>query len=149
MPASSKKARLDSEDYSRKGYRQSGKSSVGKAIKLKQKSNSNTGLSGETKDPFQRLDDVAISQIFQYLSPKNTETVRRVSKHWKSISEFFCGRGLFQQHYKHVEPMIDRCTTREASNLLFRRTRKYIVLDLNPSSKFRSRHYLLTAMVNG
>ena len=127
------------------------KSLVSKSDKRKYRSKCKSSRSPSTcgRDPFQYLDDVVVSCIIEHLSPEDTETIRRVSKYWKATSEFCCGRSLFQQHFSHPEPMVNRCTTREASNLLFRRTRKYIIIFLNSLSNVRSRHHWLTATVNG
>ena len=127
------------------------KSMVSKSDKQKYRSKCKSSGSPSTcaRDPFQYLDDVVISCIIEHLSLKDTETIRRVSKYWKATSEFCCGRSLFQQHFSHPEPMVDRCTTREASNLLFRRTRKYIIIFFKSLSNVRSRHHLLTTTVGG
>ena len=152
MPVSSKRTRPDRSDNSRKRRRQAAPVKSSRlsesedssyvppkglrdantlvSISEKQKYRSKCKSSGVpstcARDPFQYLDDVVVSGIIEYLSLEDTEVIRRVSKYWKATSEFYCGRNFFKKHYSHPEPMLDRCTTREASNLLFRRTRKYI-----------------------
>lgn len=49
------------------------------------------------RDPFQHLNDDEIHQVVSYLDPKDTESMRRVSKFWKITSEYYCTKSVLKQ----------------------------------------------------
>ena len=77
------------------------------------------------RDPFHTLSDDEVSLIIALLPAKDTETLRRVSKLWKRSSEYHCGKSALLKYFPWAIAKADRCETRGAANLQFRRCRMY------------------------
>ena len=77
------------------------------------------------RDPFHTLGDDEVHLIIALLPEGDTETLRRVSKLWKASSEYHCGKGALMRHFPWATAKANRCETREAANLQFRRCCTY------------------------
>ena len=77
------------------------------------------------RDPFHTLDDDVVYQIISLLPAKDTETLRRVSKLWRSSSEYHCGKVALLKQFPWAKPEIDMSATQEDLNLLYRRHCSY------------------------
>ena len=77
------------------------------------------------RDPFHTLSDDEVSLIIALLPVRDTETLRRVSKLWKASSEYHCGKSALLKHFPWAIAKAEKCETREAANLQFRRCRSY------------------------
>ena len=77
------------------------------------------------KDPMQALNDDLIALIILDLNPADTESMRRVSKLWKAVSEHHCGNGLLLKHFPSANPIHGSNISREQANLCYRRKGKY------------------------
>ena len=73
------------------------------------------------RDPFQHLNDDEIQQIICYLSAKDTEIMRRVSKFWKATSEYHCGKSVLLQHLPWAASHDLNSWSNEEINLYYRR----------------------------
>ena len=78
-----------------------------------------------TKDPFECLGDDVVGIIITHLPAITTEILRRVSKHWKLLSEYHNGNEALQRYFGHVEQRKPEYTNREEANLRFRRRCKF------------------------
>ena len=79
----------------------------------------------DLRDPFDALGDDEVFLIIALLPAKDTETLRRVSKLWKDKSESHCGTSALRTHFPWAISKADKCETKKAANLLFRRCRVY------------------------
>ena len=77
------------------------------------------------KDPMAMLHDDVIALIIHELAPTDTETMRRVSKLWKAMSEHHCGNGFLLRHFPSANSIHGNSLSREQANLSYRRRRKY------------------------
>lgn len=73
------------------------------------------------RDPFSVLDDDAVFLIIDQVSPRDTETLRRVSKLWKASSEAHCGRNALMKHFPLAAANLEERGSRAEENLRFRR----------------------------
>lgn len=74
-------------------------------------------------DPFDVFDADIVRIIITELDATDTETLRRVSKLWKAISEFYCGRTFLRQHFPEAAGSLSENVigSVEEENLRFRR----------------------------
>ena len=77
------------------------------------------------RDPFHTLGDDEVHLIITLLPARDTETLRRVSKLWKASSEYHCGKSALVRRFPWAAAKANRCETREAANLQFRRCCAY------------------------
>ena len=77
-------------------------------------------------DPFMKLGDAEVYLVLSYLNAKETEPLRRVSKFWKTTSEFHLTRKALLSRFPWAASRADQCENREESSLLFRRCCEYI-----------------------
>lgn len=82
-------------------------------------------LNENQRDPFHTLSDDEVHLIIALLPAGDTETLRRVSKLWKASSEYHCGKAALVRHFPWAAEKANRCETREAANLQFRRCLHY------------------------
>ncbi|MCJ1483672.1 hypothetical protein MMC06_003840 [Schaereria dolodes] len=80
-----------------------------------------SSVNRNARDPFQCLDDNVVGTIISFLPASDTEILRRVSKVWKSTSEFHCGNEAIHRHFAHVGETRSEYRTRKEANLYFRR----------------------------
>lgn len=73
------------------------------------------------RDPFQHLNDDVIRPIICYLNPKDTETMRRVSKFWKATSEHYCGKSMLLRYFPWAATCDIDTLSSEEINLYYRR----------------------------
>ncbi len=78
------------------------------------------------RDPFQHLGDDVVHLIITNLGPKDTETIRRVSRFWKATSEYHCGKATLIQHLPWAACQDLLGSTKEDINLQYRRQRMYL-----------------------
>lgn len=74
-------------------------------------------------DPLNVFDADIVRIIITKLDAADTETLRRVSKLWKAISEFYCGRTFLRQHFPEAAASLgeNEIWSVEEENLRFRR----------------------------
>ena len=74
-------------------------------------------------DPFDFFGADIVRIIITELDATDTETLRRVSKSWKAISEFYCGRTFLRQHFPEAAASLseNEIGSVEEENLRFRR----------------------------
>ena len=118
-----KKETLPVDQRRRSSRTTSRQTEVGKkVVKLEEEDSS---LSKEMKkDPMQVLHYDVIALIIFALDPADTETMRRVSKLWKAVSERHCGNGLLLKHFPSACSIYNNNLSREQANLVYRRRRK-------------------------
>lgn len=80
-------------------------------------------------DPFKRLGDNETYIIISYLSAKDTETLRRVSKLWKATSEYHCSMSIMKQMLPWAPSQESAELSRRDVNLWYRRQREYSSID--------------------
>lgn len=80
---------------------------------------------GNLQDPFYTLNDDEVHLIIALLPARDTETLRRVSKLWKASSEYHCGKAALMRYFPWAAEKANRCETREAANLQFKRCCTY------------------------
>lgn len=73
------------------------------------------------RDPFHVLNDDEVGLIITLLSARDTETLRRVSKLWKTSSEYHCGKRALLEHFPWAASKVNKFASREEANLQFRR----------------------------
>ncbi len=74
------------------------------------------------RDPFDKLGDTEVGLITSFLSARDTEILRRVSKQWKGYSEYFHStEAAVLRHFPWAAARAKKCGSREEFNLLFRR----------------------------
>ena len=70
-------------------------------------------------DPFRHIPGEIVGLVIKKLPPPDTERLRRVSRSWKTLSEFFNGAQAIRKHCPMLEPLAKACP--ERANVHFRR----------------------------
>ena len=80
------------------------------------------------KDPMKVLNADVIALIFSALAPADTESMRRVSRIWKAVSEYHCVAGLLREHFPSAHSIPDNNLSGEDANMAYRRRGKCIAI---------------------
>ncbi len=91
-------------------------------------------MSQYQQNPFLRFPPEIISSVIAHLPKETTETLRRVSKCWKILTEYHCTGCAIKQHFPGTEAAQRTFESVEEANLTYRRLCKTEVLLLCQSS---------------
>ena len=83
------------------------------------------------RDPLEYLGGDEVALIISFLTPTETEVVRRVSRLWKAASECHNTGEALRRHYGNFGNMTDGPLDRRAANLRFRRRCASYALNLS------------------